>query len=257
MYTFKLFVLRLVLIVVIDVCIIATKFTARDYHYPLIWLNHYLKGSGKPLKIEERLVILAATAIVRAIHNGGDGLTYCVNHSTLYEGYGFHGRPTLFYLIGGFTFHLTWISDNLIRIYGSDHYDWHATTRINEDGEEEEFYFTSPLGSNKYIKFIIKILDKIFGNELFINNCIIGNPDDCAISNKLWEELKKVGAKEFYSTFVATINLLKEDISYIHNEFEYYDYNEWVNTNGRYNPYLRRYEDEPEEYSGEEEIQGE
>lgn len=227
MYLIKLYLLRIAIITIITLCEICTKVIYKEYHLPLKWLNHYLKGSGKGMKVPEKLLQEAVVAFVRAINNGTTSTMYCVCHSTLYKGSGFHNRPTLFYLVGGFSFHIAKFKKNSIWVYGNDTYDWHPSYRDN-NGDREEFYFTSPLGKNKIIKFIIKTLDRLFGNELFINNCEIGDWEDCAISNKLWEEFKKVGAKPFVSTFHGEIELSETDIKFINNEIDYYEYNEYI-----------------------------
>lgn len=89
--------------------------------WPIYWLRHYLRGTGKALRVPEFIVKEAEEVFLAAIKESNDSYCrgpvlggysslkyrpYCVYHSTLYEGAGFHGRPTLFYLLGGFTFRL-------------------------------------------------------------------------------------------------------------------------------------------------------
>ena len=191
--------------------------------YPMRWLRHYLVGSGKAMEVPSWIVQEGTGAMKRAIekaqlaaedpYNGfdpyadqyGDLLRpYCVYHSTLYEGSGFYGRPILFYLLGGFTFRLYWRNGQFM-VSGKDHYDWHAT--VDRDGNRQ--YFTSPLGTSRPIVFLIHLMGKLFGEEYFVTN---GFPmGEAGISNRLWEDFKLVGAKEFNSFFVnQPIELIDE-----------------------------------------------
>lgn len=199
----KLAVLRALLIVMLTVaegiCAVF-KGQLKAYRYPIKWLTHYLKGSGKALEVPAELVQQARTALFEAIFKDDYRSNYykknllvgkyCVSHSTLYEGRGFYGRPSLFYVMGGFTFRL-YKKDGRYLVSGNDHYDWHPT----EYGD----YFTSPLGDSKLMVTLVKILGLIFGNDLFVTK---GWPmGQAGISNKLWDELHKVGAKAFNSYF--------------------------------------------------------
>ena len=193
--------LLITMLTVAEVVCTVFKGSLKAYKYPVKWLNHYLKGSGKPLEVPDELVYQARSALLGAINKDDyynryysttTTLTgkYCVSHSTLYEGRGFYGRPSLFYVMGGFTFRL-YKKDGRYLVSGNDRYDWHPT----EYGD----YFTSPLGKSKAMVFIIKVLGLIFGNDLFVTN---GWPmGEAGISNKLWDELHKVGAKAFNSYF--------------------------------------------------------
>ena len=189
----KLFVLRIMFIVSLSVASICTLFVKKEYHYPVRWLLHFLLGSGKDIKVPDYIVVGAKSALERAMRDNDysniklSGM-YCVNHSTLYEGSGFHGRPTLFYLLGGFSFYY---DEATSRVSGHDYYDWHS----NNDGN----YFTSPLGEGVVMTTIVKIMGKLFGEDLFVTN---GWPSgETGLSNKLWEEFYKVGAKSFNSVF--------------------------------------------------------
>lgn len=164
-------------------------FDIKGLRYPLMWLRHYLLGSGKALRVPTHLLTEAKSALVRAIIYGDSyssshfGKYHCLDHSTLYEGSGFYNRPSLFYLVGGFTFLLR--KDG--KISGKDIYDWHPT----ESGE----YFTSPLGT----PVAVAILNWIFGNGWFVN---VGFPcGESGISNKLWADMELVGARPFQSYF--------------------------------------------------------
>lgn len=210
----KLTVLRMLLIITLTiaevVCLIV-KGPLEAYRYPVKWLNHYLKGSGKPIKVPAELVQQARMALLVAIKKDDYRQTdkkwrkvygcelefkdflrgkYCVSHSTLYEGRGFYGRPSLFYVMGGFSFNV-YKKDNKYIVSGKDFYDWHPT--------REGKYFTSPLGRNKIMLSIVKVLGHIFGDDLFVTN---GWPmGEAGISNKLWDKMHQVGAKAFYSYF--------------------------------------------------------
>lgn len=163
---------------------------AKPFELPLKWLLHYISGSGKALQVPIETVKAAKSALFEAIRSHNKVVTgkyYCLYHSTLYEGAGFYGRPTLFYLVGGFTF----LFRRDYTFSGKDQYDWHP----NENGE----YFTSPLGEGKWAIFFMAFLDLVFGNNWFI---VGGFPSGQAgISNKLWDDLHLVGAKPFWSFF--------------------------------------------------------
>lgn len=213
----KLLVLKVMFIVALLGAFIGTLFVKKEYHYPVRWLLHFLVGSGKNLKVPDYIVVAAKSALERAMRdndyrNSGLSGKYCVNHSTLYDGSGFHGRPTLFYLLGGFTFYY---DETTGRVSGHDEYDWHS----NSDGN----YFTSPLGDGKVMTAIVKVMGKLFGDDLFV---VDGWPsNETGISNKLWEEFYKVGAKSFNSVFdcyvefdPAFLQSIKED-----NSFNYFE----------------------------------
>ena len=188
---------------------------------PMTWLLHFLKGTEKNLKVPEEVVLEAEDAIVRGIlgekyDERREGSSWCnkdlegrhqVYHSTLYEGSGFYDRPTLFYLVGGFTFqskvegdfYIDWDGEIIkynyggcLKIDGLDMYDWHPTK--SEGGD----YFTSPMA-----EWMIKPLNKIFGENLFPMN---GFPSgETGISNQLWEEFYRAGAGDFISVIEAEI----------------------------------------------------
>ena len=160
---------------------------------PAKWLLHYLRGSGEDMAAPSHVVREAVSAISLAVvyHarnamacSAGDIKSgrYCLNHSTLYKGCGFYGRPTLFYLVGGFSFTY---EDGTVK--GVDRYDWHPTA----SGE----YFTSPLGSSWWMNLIVRCAGVVFGRQYFVAN---GFPSgETGISNRLWEAFELVGAKPF------------------------------------------------------------
>lgn len=182
----KLRILRYGAILIATVGII---FNIRGLRYPLIWLRHYLLGSGRAMRVPKYLLMDAKSALVRAVVYGDTfssnrfGKYHCLDHSTLYEGSGFYNRPLLFYLMGGFTFLLR--RDG--KVSGKDTYDWHPT----DDGK----YFTSPIG----MPLLVAVLDWIFGNEWFVNHGF--SCGESGISNKLWADLELVGARPFQSYF--------------------------------------------------------
>lgn len=194
----KLKILRMLFILLLSVAEVVTLKTKTGLHYPVKWLCHYLKGSGSALQVPMEVVLGAKSAFGEAIdvdsynHKYESwGGKYCICHSTLYKGSGFYNRPTLFYLLGGFTFKVYASHTGEVLVSGKDHYDWHPTP--NGD------YFTSPLGGNPVILAIVKIAGKIFGSEYFVSK---GFPSgEAGISNRLWADLEKVGAKPFNSFF--------------------------------------------------------
>lgn len=188
--------LRWMFIIVFKLIRIADKLTfgrikaIHALYWPTLWLSHYLNGSGKTLKVPVEVMEQAAPLFVNRCgylidsHNGVN--TVGLHHSTLYEGSGFHGRPSLFYLVGGFTYKVE-ATTHGIRVYGEDVYDWHPS----EYGK----YFTSPIGTNKIICAIAQfVLGSYFSSE----NSVTGEK---GISNRLWEDFLKVGAQDFLSVF--------------------------------------------------------
>lgn len=218
----KLYILRVLIIAALTTAIsifsalrnVGIKGGAVRLEYPMRWLRHYLIGSGKSVEVPSWIVKEGANAMKVAIEKANiyyedqyygfdpyadkyEGLLrpYCVYHSTLYEGSGFYGRPILFYLLGGFTFRL-YYKNGQFMVSGKDHYDWHST--VANDGSHQ--YFTSPLGSSKFMVLIVYLMGKLFGDQYFVPE---GFPmGEAGISNRLWEDMKKVGAKEFNSFFV-------------------------------------------------------
>ena len=218
----KLKILRMLFILVLSVVERATRYVKTGLYYPVKWLNHYLKGSGLAMEVPMEVVHGAKTAFNEAINIDSYnhkyeswGGKYCICHSTLYKGSGFYNRPTLFYLLGGFTFKVYASHTGKVLVSGKDHYDWHPTP--NGD------YFTSPLGENPVILVIVKIAGKIFGDEYFVSK---GFPSgEAGISNQLWADFEKVGAKPFNSFFYNvpmwdTVEELKE-VGYIDEDVPY------------------------------------
>lgn len=223
MKNIRLKVLRTCIMTALRTCII---FINKEYYYPMKWLLHFLEGGGEPLEVPEELVVQAKEAFNKAIYWNNYKVKedyfcgkYCVNSSTLYEGSGFYNRPTLFYLLGGFSFNVYPCKEDNKYVYmvsGKDYYDWHST----DNGK----YYTSPLGNNPIMAVLIKVLGLIFGNDLFVAN---GWPmGQAGISNKLWEEMYKVGARSFYSYFsnIPMFTMSERDVAVKNRDKEYDGY---------------------------------
>ena len=173
-------------IIIVDIITLGLIKKVHTLRYPAQWLLHYILGTGKDLTVPKKVMEQARPlfegrygAFVKAEEEKN---TVCIYSSTIYEGSGFHGRPSLFYLVGGFTYTVE-VEGSGVCVKLSDHYDWHA----NPDGR----YFTSPIGTGKIIS---KIATLIFGDYFSSDNSVTG---EIGISNKVWEDLKLVGAKEF------------------------------------------------------------
>lgn len=198
MYIVKLYVLRWLMVIA---TFLLSKVGSKKMQFK--WLHHFLRGTGTPLTVPEHIVEEANSAYVSGIrryhddwgYNGKPSIcgTYFVSHSLDYEGFGFANRPALFYLVGCHKFVVSGQKDNW-HISAVDEYDWHCAS-TSPDGSKN--YFCSPFGENPFIKRVFAILGKIFGEDLFVASCWPSSPECCGISNKLWEECYKVGAKSF------------------------------------------------------------
>jgi len=173
------------------------------------WMYHYLTGRGSDMEVKVHLLEQVKSTLLEVVDEYDlclgwdrfeeDGVEYVVNwhhfnHSTLYPGAGFYGRPELFYLVGGFTFQSLWIEDVCQSLYLKDEYDWHP----NPEG----WYFGSPLP----IPWLIKALGWVFGEKYFNMHCMPSM--QCGISNELWHDLEYVGAKPFLTK--GFVSLKKE-----------------------------------------------
>lgn len=106
------------------------------YLLPIVWLLRYLLGvrgvAKLPMgvftpKIVETLLFLE--------EESGDGHAYW--HDTRdYEGEGFWGRPSLFYLIGCFTAKVERLAEG-VKISLKDVYDWHPSVQTTTAWEVE------------------------------------------------------------------------------------------------------------------------
>jgi hypothetical protein len=198
--TNKLYVLRLFFIAVFYfVGLLPTRLK-----YPAKWILHYLLGSGKNLIIPKWIIREANQSINNALcwndlkRRVGNWTQCCLSSSIVYEGYGFQNRPTLFYLVGGFTFRfkrlgkVKWVS--IIDVY-----DWHSSV----DREGDLRYFNSPIGNSLPIRIGVKLLRLFVGKE----SADVYFPIDGVhnISNALWHHLETVGAKPFNSTYIGRL----------------------------------------------------
>lgn len=205
--TLQLPALRWMFIVLFKLIRTADKLTfgkikaIHSLYWPTMWLSHYLNGSGKTLVVPTEVMEQAAPLFVNRCgylidsHNGVN--TVGLHHSTLYEGSGFHGRPSLFYLVGGFTYKVEAVTCG-IRVYGEDVYDWHPA--------EYGRYFTSPIGDNKIICALAQL---VLGNYFSSDDSVTGEK---GISNRLWEDFLKVGAQDFLSVFDHEYALGEDDL---------------------------------------------
>lgn len=175
-----------------------------QWEYPLKWLLHYLEGSGKDLIVPADVCEAAADAFTSAVNNDvrfeesassiwRDGSNFYVNHSLMYGIDGFEDKPILFYLLGGFTFHLN--ADH--SIYAEDVYDWHPNK-----GEEKE-YFSSPLGEE--FGELFALLNQMFPYNWFT--------EDGDVSNKFFADMELVGAKPFTSKIIYKDGPLIDEIN--------------------------------------------
>lgn len=216
LYIIKFFVIIIATIAQLPMPTKALEAKVGALRLPLKWLAHYLKGSGRAMQVPREIVEQAKSAIMHSVvqaHTSyqapvcaGTNLDhiprnkYCLYSSTIYEGRGFYNRPTLFYLVGGFTFLLRrdWL------VSGKDRYDWHPNG-FSADGEPQ--YFTSPLGGPK----LMKVLEFITGKHGWFTPA--GFPmKEAGISNRLWDDMHLVGARPFWSYFDQYDILSDEDI---------------------------------------------
>lgn len=184
------------------------------------WLAHYLLGKGG-----ERVMSSAHTLAILPMLAGGTRLAFEVGYShfggfdlvrnvwlkdgrqlcrigsynsTNYDGGGFRGRPEAFYLLGGFTY--TVISGEEVQIVGADVYDWNA----NKGGT----WFTSPIPKPMY--WACRLLSK----KYFF---------DDGVSNQLWHDMHRVGARPFKTRFDLTVSWdewMEAEKLYIGNDVE-------------------------------------
>ena len=171
------------------------------------WLFHYLKGSGTTLQVPEWAVSEAMEGIARALYNGANTSGEYGIHSSLdYPGRGFEKRPALFYLVGGFSFKM----DETGVISGQDVYDWHPP------GDDNQWY-TSPMPL-----WVVRGLSAVFGTAYFL---ISGFPTGApGISNRLWADMEKVGAKPFVSAIqYAPTEEEWERVDALHHEWSDFD----------------------------------
>jgi len=171
------------------------------------WLFHYLLGSGKNLSLPKKCIEEAKEVLLSAMYEKqiADG-NICVGDSRYYNGVGFMNKPTLFYLVGGFTAQLVQSNDcaNYYKI--EDVYDWHPNTN------GVWAWSATPLP-----RFFGKILSKFFPDLFSAGDCCM------AVSNKLWSLI----GKPF--TTVGFVRIEKEKIEEIKQSIianQNYDYDD-------------------------------
>jgi hypothetical protein len=172
----------------------------RKISIPAAWMLHYLLGSGKSQRVPRALAregLVSALAGKARWEEWGSVYNGFVNIKSVdYDGRGFADRPTLFYLVGGFTMRVKAWGE--LTMSGMDVYDWH--------GNDEGRYYVSPVGTPNWV---LNVLDFLTGrNEYFIHekNTYCSITGEVGISNKLWMALEWVGAKPFVTKFSTTIS---------------------------------------------------
>lgn len=175
----------------VRLAVILAAFFCRG-NLPLQWLAHYCAGSGKVKKIPSHLISQVEDSLNLAIERGMyNNNEVFVHHSTLYEGTGFQNRPTLFYLVGGFTAKYLPSKKTVIL---KDVYDWHPSS----SGE----YFVSGF---KFSPKLHRVLNLFLGEKYYpLSGFPMGNP---GFSNRLWHDLEKVGARPFTTVGKASMVL--------------------------------------------------
>lgn len=219
----KLSVIRLVLLAATGVVAIVKK--GSSIGWAALWLHYYLTGKGGKLQVPDELVFQLLPTILWVYERNNEERmetlkTYQVHfHSTTYyEGRGFEGRPALFYMIGCFTARVKQITETKYSLYIKDVYDWHPNYVWTVEGwnyssyedwmedenyKKEEKWFTSGFSfiPSKYDN----LLNKFLGDDYYsLKGWPMGNP---GLSNKLWFDLQKVGAKEFTSIVKGVFEL--------------------------------------------------
>ena len=119
------------------ICIAATFLAAHcplipiNYRWACKWLYYYLQGSGKTRNIPTDLIKDLLPSLLWDNEEG----TVFFHNTSFYDGYGFNGRPPLFYMIGCFTANIKKMS-NGYEIAIEDVYNWHSTQVSTEEYKE-------------------------------------------------------------------------------------------------------------------------
>lgn len=180
-----------------------------QYQYPCRWLHHYLTGKGGVVKIPYQFVSPLLDTLVDVADEylcetegdwdlclqEGEFYKAPLHSSRWYEGSGFEGCPPLFYMIGCFTARV-YRMEGAIKVYIKDVYDWHPAVVDSVTGEE--YYYSSGFNLPSWIHRVVNLL---LGEYYPMQGFPMGNP---GISNKLWADLEKVGAKPFTSVLART-----------------------------------------------------
>lgn len=230
MFNLKLFAIRLALLAATGTAAIIKKNTSMGY--ASLWLHYYLTGKGGNLQVPAELVSNILPTILWAYERNSEERmetlkTYQVNfHSTTYyEGRGFEGRPPLFYMIGCFTARVKQLNETKYSLYIKDVYDWHPNVIFKVEGDgwiynqyedwmEEESWTREEKWFTSGFSFISArwntLLNKLLGDEYYP---LKGWPmDQAGISNQLWFDLMKVGAKPFTSIAKGVFELPYDEI---------------------------------------------
>jgi len=182
----KLIVLRWVFILLTTYVVILWKITRvkklKRVAIPSVWLRHYLIGSGKPMKVSEKVVssFQLYETLLDGIkfNNVRNSSNFCNNDDA---------SSILANLVGGFTYQKVTI-DKWILIEAVDRYDWHPVMGYyNSKHYRSQTFEHFPV-------FVYKILLPLLPKEYFF--VVQGK---AAISHKLWHDMAEggVGAKSF------------------------------------------------------------
>lgn len=213
----KLFLVRLVLIALGAAKKHHSHNSARAAGYE--WLGHYALGTGANKQFPAEWL----EPIMNQIKSNTDSDGHFFVSSDAWNGRGFEERPHGFYTIGGFSGHYNHTTGEL---QFEDVYDWHPMTRTSPTfGATETVWcwseFNFPTISleelaqylpKKLQPFYVKSLQRWGLTEIslskwaeqFLGPQYIGESDFFGVygvSNKLWHDLEKVGAKPFKTVF--------------------------------------------------------
>ena len=189
-----------------------------------LWLHYYLGGRGGKLLVPTETVYEVLPSLLwlgEKTHNKivyYETYTIYFHNTTYYEGFGFEGRPSLFYMIGCFTARVKQLNSNKISVLIKDVYDWHPSVRYTVSSDDTlyreyqewmddqewssiQVWYTCTF---KFPTFIHRMLNYLLGDEYYP---LEGFPSNLpGVSNKLWEDLKEVGAKPFTSIIKGIFN---------------------------------------------------
>ena len=117
-------VLKLVRLVCLAVTFLAANcpLVPINYRWACKWLFYYLQGSGRNRNIPTDLLKDILPSLLWREQEG----VIPFHHTSFYDGFGFEGRPALFYMIGCFTANVKKVSDGY-QIHIEDVYDWHSS----------------------------------------------------------------------------------------------------------------------------------
>ena len=125
---------------------LGSKIGPKTYRGACQWLYTFLLGRGGKVKIPTHYVEECMDDFLYALQDQEGGVKpekwyeLRFNHSTLYKGSGFSQRPSLFYMIGGFTGYLYLHKTGGISIRLQDVYDWHPVIQV-VDQKRQDYSF--------------------------------------------------------------------------------------------------------------------